>query len=187
MKINPFEGARRITRFVQALWVLIVGAFVVIDAPNATATYHTTGPGRPFLLSPDGFSCGYYEDATEYVYRTTPAGTDVRVTLCFQAASFSDGRRLVPYMLGSDGQSWGNTTYSSEVSAYTEQRAGQFTLPEADGPELDQRWWNAQFGHWKTGAIVAAGGCVVLWFFSTIVGWIVRGFMSIPMGQDTRP
>jgi hypothetical protein len=31
------------------------------------------------------------------------------------------------------------------------------------------------------------GGLVFIWAFTWIVGWITRGFMGIPRGQDSKP
>jgi hypothetical protein len=100
--------------------------------------------------------------------------------------TFPDGQRLVPYRVA-DRELWGDQAYSTTVSTYADNRSDQFTLPGADNPQLDRQWWDAQFERVKTAAIIAGVGCVVLWFLSTVIGWIVRGFMSIPMGHDTRP
>jgi hypothetical protein len=37
------------------------------------------------------------------------------------------------------------------------------------------------------GAPWLVGGLVFLWVLSWTTGWIVRGFLGIPMGQDRKP
>ena len=150
MRINVFEGARRILRLVQALWV--IGAFVVawITAPYVHTAYVTAGPDKPFVRSPAGFYCGS-SSATEYEYRTTPKGTYVSAALCFQASNH-DNRLLVPYKVA-DGQYYGNDYLSSDVTNYTSQRARHFTLPEADIAYFDEQQWDNHLSNLRLGTL----------------------------------
>ena len=98
MKINTFEGARRITKLAGVLWV--VGVFVNywnagieipiwyrIDSPNAS----------PIRMNDyKGILCDA-DDAAEYFHAMTSKGTNTSVALCFKPMDFDNGRRLIPY------------------------------------------------------------------------------------------
>lgn len=38
-----------------------------------------------------------------------------------------------------------------------------------------------------TGALIAVGGVVFIFGLSWAIGWIMRGFLGIPVGQDCKP
>lgn len=93
MKINIFEGMRRIALVVGGLWVIGCVAYGVFSESYVSMTYAIAWPGeRPSKAE----SCGA-EDATKYVTAKTSKGSSVGVTLCFTAQEATDGRRLVPY------------------------------------------------------------------------------------------
>lgn len=82
---------------------------------------------------------------------------------------------------------WGETTYSSEVSAYEKTLEKRFALPtqDVDGieKEISARYWK----QWREGLGYLSIGLIAFTGIVLIVGWIARGFMSIPSGMDKKP
>lgn len=187
MTINIFEGARRIAKSVAVLWILgwVVAAFVV-SPPYVFVTYTVSSPITPPVRSDP--SCEYGDNATETVTVNTKKGTKASATLCFIARKTSDGRMLIPYRLdASTGTWWGNSRNESEVQTYTKRVRDSFVLPQADESWIDGQWWSQRVKEFGLGALGAILGLVFLWGFTWTVGWIVRGFLGIPRGQDHRP
>lgn len=75
---------------------------------------------------------------------------------------------------------------SPDVMAYTAQVKKKFILPQADEQWIDRQWWFKKLKELGLGALVAIGGLLFLFAFSWTVGWVARGFMGIPRGQDHR-
>jgi len=186
MKLNLFEGARRVLRLVQGVWLLGVAGIVLLDKPYISTEYHTAGPDHPFLRSPPGYECSV-DSETELESRETPNGTPVWVYLCFQAMRFPNDKMLVPFLIADNGNWFGDTKYSERVFDYARARAKEFVLPPADGPALDQKMWDARLPLFIYGGMAAAIGCLLLSGFALIVGWIVRGFAGVPMRRDASP
>ena len=93
MKLNVFEGARRIALAVGALWVVGCIAYAVFAEPYASATFAIPGPGEPPVKAE---RCAD-DDATAYTTAKTSKGQSIGISLCFTAHTAEDGRRLVPY------------------------------------------------------------------------------------------
>jgi hypothetical protein len=113
-------------------------------------------------------------------------GGTVSVELCFKALRAESGQEVVPYKVEKNCW-WGNGPYSSDVKAYTSARADSFQLSEADRRAAQEDWDGQPFKNIRNGALFAVGGWVVLSLLQMLVGWIVRGFLGIPSGQDRRP
>ena len=77
--------------------------------------------------------------------------------------------------------------YSSEVMAYGRQVAVHFSLSEDGMKDAEQAVWDARLKQWKEALQFALGGVAFLWAAAAGIGWVVRGFMGIPRGKDTRP
>lgn len=189
--MNIFEGSRRIATAIAVIWVagFAIAAFNV----NGTAYAHyrvITVNGSAHLQTQR--NCAD-DDAFEWSTPafTTPKGTYVDISLCFEAKDWftdKDGSklRLVPYK--SDpvtNKIWSADKYSTNVSNYTKEYARRFHPSTDDYTKLDQlgraAWWSSI----KEGALWMLGGLVFLFFLTVTLGWVVRGFMGIPKGQDT--
>jgi hypothetical protein len=120
---------------------------------------------------------------------STANGTGVTVSLCFEAADgFSNGKRLIPYKFDpATKQVWGADRWSSEVKDYVKKYTANFKIPASDYAELDRkaksRWWTQI----KEGFGSMMIGLVVLFIIVHAIGWVVRGFMGIPKGMDSKP
>lgn len=80
-----------------------------------------------------------------------------------------------------------NDAYSSDVSAYTRGVADKFALTPEGRNKAEQRLSKARLEQWKQALQVLLGGLAVGWVLTTGIGWIARGFMGVPRGQDRRP
>lgn len=245
MKLNVFEGARRIALALGALWVAGCIAYAVFAEPYASATFAIPGPGEPPVKAE---RCAD-DDATAYTTAKTSKGHSIGISLCFTARKAADGRLLVPYStitrvpdgspagiyvegipssmsraevvakLKANGYKAGNidtgemtlpmkaqlappdsqevplwghylkldAKHSSEVSKYTAEAEKRFTVSASDLERLEGLYSRALFDQWKLALQVLAGGLVFGWVLMAATGWIVRGFMGIPRGSDSRP
>lgn len=261
MKLNVFEGARRIGLAFGGIWVIGCLAYAVFATPYASVTYALEWPGEAATKVE---SCAK-EDATESAAVKTSKGDSVGVMLCLTAHKATDGRLLVPFSVrysesnspptatlkevegnpfagdknsivwdrgttagrdlsaelfggwpsktapvpapkaplrtadkSSEARPWDkdiivtpeyimNERYSSEVIKYGREVAAHFSLSPDGMKDAEQAVWDARIKQWKDALQFAFGGVAFLWAAVTGIGWIVRGFMGIPRGKDTRP
>jgi hypothetical protein len=183
MKINVFEGARRVAKLLGGLWAIGCLSFAIFAEPYSRIIYAVPSLNAPPVLVEKCFD----EDATEYVSPRTPDGRSVNVLLCFVAHTSNSGELLVPYADAGNGKVWMAGRYATEVSQYTKAVRQNFQL-SAEGIEAaNARRRTAMFEQWKDALLFLIGGMVAGWAFVVATGWIVRGFMGIPKGQDFRP
>jgi hypothetical protein len=184
MKINAFEGGRRVSLFLKVVWILACIVLVHTRKPFVPLNYETQGPSAPFTMTTE--DCGA-QDAQEYrsSYKLED-DEEVYVTLCFKARRFPNGAVLVPYR-EEGGQLWGHEQYSSEVMGYTQGRAANFTLTGETLKAARQEWRRKRWGIIWTGLEAAVGGLIAITVITAVIGWIVRGFLGIPRGKDSRP
>ena len=180
MAINMFEGARRIAKIAAALWVIgwIVAGVTFSPSPFISVTYLIEGPGKP-LARIEADKCN--DDGKETLKAKTAKGTEAWVDLCFRSELADDGVRVYAY----DNQSFSRWT-SPQVLAYTAQVKARFTLPQTDETWIDNQGRLEYIQELGWGAMGAVSGILLLFAFSWAVGWIVRGFMGIPRGADSR-
>jgi hypothetical protein len=100
MKINMFEGARRIAKLIAVIWVVGVCIYVFNSKPYIHAYYRVDSPDSvPTRMGEQVIGCEV-EDATEYLFsQHTSKGTDFSLELCFKPKIFDDGRKLIPYQI----------------------------------------------------------------------------------------
>jgi hypothetical protein len=182
MRINVFEGSRRISVLVATLYALGVGAYYVGNIPEVHITYQVDYPGEmPKTLVND--SCSY-NDASKSQMRTTPSGSKYELTLCFRPRKFTSGE-YIPYKIEGDSI-WGESEFSEEVTAYTARAIANFKSSERAIEEVESRVWPTRKKHFQEGLTIILVGLGVFWVFVATVGWIVRGFLRIPRGRDSR-
>jgi hypothetical protein len=187
VSVNIFEGARRITLLVGITWIVgwVIGGFFA-GKPHVFATFVIDQPGSPFVWS-EADSCAL-PNASKWVSRSTSSGTDATLVLCFSARLVRDGRLLIPYRLDRENNTWwGNEPTSTEVQEYMREAGEKFSIPTSDEGKIDQKYWRELLKNWGAGALAAVIGLAVLFAFTWATGWVVRGFLGIPRGQDYKP
>jgi len=179
-----FEGARRIAKIIGAIWVVGCCLFAFMQSETIYTTYSIWGVnGQPLRLG----ECAYGNDAEESFYRTTQKGSSAYVTLCFKTSQFNNGKLLVPYFVDKANMVWGGDKYSSEVTEYTKSVARNFKLAKEDEDWVDNEVWSKRWKNIADATGVLFGGLAFMWAFSWGCGWVIRGFLGIPMGRDSKP
>jgi len=179
-RFNIFEGSRRIALLVKCLWV--IGALIIgwMEYPNISLLFVTHGPGQDFQLA-TGDDCSIGTDGIEFISRDIGDGKTASIRLCFKARRDNSGQQVVPYKVESSGTWWGNGPYSSEVQA--EAFAVTAVDQQVAREEWERQWWK----NIRNGVLIAIGGWIALSLLQVVIGWVVRGFLGIPWGQDRRP
>lgn len=184
MRINVFEGGRRIA---LALAIL-VSAFAIwltaVSAPKPSLSYSIVSPRATPVRMDE--TCGLYS-RSEWFSWVTPSGTDVYVRLCLRSSPFgTDGTELVPYRIDEKGMTWGASTYSDEVKDYAESIKESFSLPTSELKRIEREASQAHWEHVRENLGTLAMGLGIFWVLVWAVGWVVRGFAGIPAGRDER-
>ena len=180
MAINAFEGARRIAKITAVIWIIgwMIAGMTFTHTPYIAVSYLIAGPGQPPTRI-DEDNCN--DDGKEVLKVRTKTGTDAWVTLCFRSAQ-SSGEEKVYFYRDTFASPW----ISPEVLAYTKRVKEQFVLPQADEDWIDNQSLIKYLKELGEGFFFAASGLLLLFALTWSVGWIVRGFMGIPAGQDSK-
>jgi hypothetical protein len=188
MAINIFEGARRIALFLAGGAAVITMLAAFNEDAYYSATYSLAAPNASFRKT-DG-DCPS-EGRTIYFDHKTSSGKEVSVMVCLEPMTFTNKNNeeteLIPYKTDADGMTWGETSYSSEISTYETQVKKRFTMTTTDEDVYIKeaaKKWRSQFA--EAMGYLAAGLAIfgaVVW----VIGWIVRGFLGVPHGMDKRP
>lgn len=93
MRVNSFEGARRIALAAGFFWVAGCLAFAIFSTPHASLTYAIDWPGQ---AAKKAERCAG-PDATRHISADIGKSRSIGVTLCFTAHESDDGRMLIPY------------------------------------------------------------------------------------------
>ena len=181
MRINIFEGTRRIA--------LLLGAVVVIGVVAATAThdpyislgYSVTSPNESLVRTTA--QCPT-EAGHHYFSANTNNGKSIGITLCLLTMPFGDkGEQLIPYEVDKSGTIWGAASYSTEVSAYEQELERKFTFSPADTSWIDQEISSRYRKNWIESIGYLVVGLAIYWILVWAIGWIVRGFAGIPLAD----
>ena len=62
-----------------------------------------------------------------------------------------------------------------------------FKTRKEEQVRLDEKWWESWRTAYGLGLAIVIGGLATLWIFSMAMGWIVRGFLGVPRGMDSKP
>lgn len=184
MRINFFEGGRRIMFLISAL-IALTGLYIVYDSsPSLKLIYEVPFFNEPALRL-SGDSCSSYNDAEVTKYSDTPEGHSYTQIICFKAHKSGDGSQVIPYKIDeATGTWWGNMEYSDEVKSYTQTYSNAFREKDADVRSLDESYWKVRAREISKGLGITAGIILAFTLSCSILGWIVRGFAGIPLGRD---
>lgn len=184
MRINVFEGARRIALILAALATIVVLLVAATNDPYLSIDYRVTRPNS--LPAKTDEHCPV--DAGRHFFTTkTPKGRSVSVNLCLLTMPFGqDSRQLVPYKIDQAGMIWGAAPYSNEIDAYERELETRFALSSSDAQWADGEISKRYRDNWLRSLGGLAVGLAVFWVLVWAIGWVVRGFAGIPRGKDSR-
>jgi hypothetical protein len=177
-----FEGARRIAKLTAAVATIGTLFFLLTFDPYVSADYVIAHPNGPITRT--DISCPF-GDGKHYFSAKTSNGKNISINLCLLSKDFG-GKSLIPYKIEPDGRVWGAESYASEVSAYEKTLENRFKF----SPD-DEKYFSDEVSRRYRKSLLEglAGLCLGLAIFGSFVwavGWIVRGFMGIPRGSDSR-
>ena len=187
--MNIFEGSRRIAKLTAAGITVgfLIAAFQLFQlSPKVDVTFQIKGPQQPALRA-STYECP--DDALEVTkYVSTKKRTNANIKVCFLAFTAHDGRRLIPFResKGGEGIWWGDHKYADDVTAYMNDVLNKFQMSDADETFVDESRLGLLIRDIGTGLLTAIATLVAFWAFTWAVGWIVRGFMGIPQGKDSK-
>jgi hypothetical protein len=96
-------------------------------------------------------------------------------------------RSLIPYRRDKSANLvWAKDRSAAEVQTYISGAAESFQIPEADEEAINNLWWSKRLEHAGEYFLGMLASAAALYVVSWIVGWVVRGFLGIPRGSDTR-
>jgi hypothetical protein len=181
VRVNVFAGGRRIAVVLALLLAIATTAFAFIaNDPGPSATYAVHADGSYSVAT----ECNFVNDAT------TPAEAGhllglvpIEVRLCFKGTPDANGRMSIPYR-ASDGTTWLNVEYDPAVQAYIKKYTAEFHPPQDGLDNLRNSAWHGLYlqSRYALGTFLAT--CAVVWIVSSVIGWIVRGFLGVPRGKD---
>ena len=197
MKLNVFEGARRIALLVGGLWAIGCVGYAIFNTPYASTAYSVdTLSGTKKLVN----GCASI-DGIERVEKTSPDGRSISVSLCFPPVVMNGGELRYLYralggevgkqpwqFVGEKDEIYGlEDKYSSQVLGYQKAHGASFDVTGEVDEAVTAGRKTALVEQWKVSSMFLFGGLGVLWVFVAATGWIVRGFAGIPRGKDARP
>lgn len=184
--MNIFEGSRRIAYLAGGLAVAATLIYAVTYDPYISLDYSISHPRAAFQRMKG--SCP--TDAGRTFFTTTSqSGTSVSIDLCLLTMEFGKDKkeRLVPYRVDEKNMIWGAASYSSEVSSYEKELEARFTLPAEDNAWVEEERSRRYRENWKESLRNLGIGLAIFAGLVWAIGWIVRGFMGIPLGMDRKP
>lgn len=182
MRINLFEGGRRIVYIAMACSVFGGVALSFFQAQSTSVAYEIRTVGVEPVRSNTACATG---DASDVLVKTTPGGSDVNIQLCFRSFRAANGVRFIPTHTD-NGRVLGSQPSSVEATKYISDVRDRFQLPAGDAFQLDQELRKARLMDTALGLIMGLLGAGALWGAASIFGWILRGFLGIEQGQDSR-
>jgi hypothetical protein len=185
MRINVFEGARRIALLISVLVSIVVIALNAMSDPYVSVNYNVSAPNAPFVRTDE--TCPP-NAGSNYFPSKTKAGHSIGVTICLLPMAFGDkSEQLVPYKIDEKGMLWGAPSYSTEVDAYEQELENRFQLLESDDRQIESEL----SARYRKALLESLGylavGLAVFWALVWATGWVARGFDGIPRGKDSRP
>jgi len=175
MAINKFEGARRISKIVAAIWIIswCVAAFddgyeiydnCIRAIPVKTVIEEKSQPREIDIK----VACGKVKPSRETDLYIDDSGNLIDPCMETEISKQMASNYRIPY-----DPSW---KYNPVVerSSICENRS------------IDSKGWPQLLKDLGQNVLGIISGLLFLWAFTWAIGWIVRGFMGIPRGQDKK-
>jgi hypothetical protein len=201
MKINMFEGARRITKLIAVLWVVGMCIYIFTWNPHIHAYFHVDSSGSESIrVVKQKSDCAEHDAREDKYWQQTINGTDFTLTLCFKRISASEFLAdIAPVQSPVIEEVQNNPKKSTlvtnpailaelngETLSYRKKVTDNFKPSKADEDWIDSEVWPARWKNIKESSLWIIGGVAFLYIFSWCVGWIIRGFAGIPLGHDRK-
>lgn len=184
MNVNVFEGGRRLRTLATGAIVLI-GAFVAYSDDPVIQ--------RKYLISHTGTATRVDDcpSTARQEFKWNELGGKVNATLCFPTdASGGPGGELITTSdpaLGKPGYVMVYPKWSDEANAYIDKATQNFALPKGDRAEVLEEYAADRKKRLLSDIGVTCGIAFAFWLSCAVLGWILRGFLGIPTGADSRP
>lgn len=184
MKINIFEGVRRIHGVIS--WCILIGVliFSFMESPDLTIRYEVPYLGAPPKITEDDCK---FADLEEFRFHNTKNGSSYRTSICFRSSKTASGEKLIPYKAAEKGMAYFGQAWSSDVKLYALEVTNSFEPSQEDIKDINSKLW------WEKIKLIAKNvgwtmlGLSGFWIVSAMAGWILRGFLGIPTGLDEKP
>ena len=98
MKLNIFEGARRITKLIAVIWIMGWGYYLMTYEPYITTYFRVDSP-TSIPIRMDKAYCGTDDAAENFYEKYTSKGTRYLGELCFKSSVSDDGSKLIPFRM----------------------------------------------------------------------------------------
>ena len=185
MNINVFEGARRIIKLVMVI-IALIGIYNAVDAnPDIKLVYEVPFVGIA-AKKIDGDDCKSYEDAKEVTKYVTQAGNEFELIMCFKANRTDSGEMQIPYKENVDKSWMAAGAYDENVIQYMRLINKGFSISTNDEIFVNKQYWPKKLKATLYPLVIAGISIIGFWIFCWVVGWVVRGFAGIAMGNDTK-
>lgn len=181
--MNVFEGARRLSYCVCGLAIITAFVFAIKFEPSVSIDYVITNPNGKFLKTEN--ECPN-ESGRAFFSKKSKSGGSVYIDICMLTYDFGEGNKLVPYKIDEENMLWGAEWYSDEISNYEKELEVNFKLPEEDEAWVENELARLYWSNWYQTLKYLGVFLFVYLIFVWIVGWVVRGFMGIPQGSDSK-
>ena len=214
MAINWFEGGRRISKLCMGI-VVTVGAATVFWRDDPRPVLSVYGPTMPWFVSPSAcpenayvrvlwdYDWGGEKPGLELCYLPLSGGRVPYAiaptppeTLKKQAQRERENERRIakggpPTIFLYSAWFYGAPSDDERVQAYVSESVSSLRI----SPELAKRLreslssvrWNDRKEAFNDALPWVAGMSGFIWAFTFAMGWIIRGFAGIPIGQDFKP
>lgn len=188
MKINVFEGARRIALTFYVI-ISIIALFLIFgNSPLVERKYSIPFPGAyPEIFTGD---CIEENGSSLYSYGKTPKGHSYSAEVCLLPMWFDqrEGMKklLIPYATHGD-TTYGNVKTSEEVMRYATHVRENLNISKNEINNIDSSFNEQYISGCAKGIGIFLISSLIYWSFVWITGWIARGFAGIPRGKDKRP
>lgn len=172
--MNIFEGSRRIAKLIAAgIAVGFLIAFAYDNPEPVSVAYLITDDKTPPTRVSE---CGSGTENRETL-TTSKRGESVRVFLCFK---FPEVVLPSGFVLET-----ARTATLSEL-LYMKSTLNSFQIPESDGDYISRARWTQALKDVGVYVLGMLASIAVFWAFIWAVGWVVRGFMGISWGKDSK-
>ena len=176
MKIDIFNGFKRISQVLMVIWFFSAVAYGFLNPPSQKAYLYLDDFGASPVVS-DRDECAP-ADAQDTFF----SNIENRLVfghVCFRSRPASDGSILVPYKIGNDpGSVWMDAKDSRNVKNYTTEYTAALKLSPDQAQALDALYKPARRQHLLETAAYALLGVGIIFLITTVIGWIARGFIK---------